>query len=121
MFIFSDFYKKSLLLSGTLLFGIQLKILQNMREGRQHRAAALKPFDQLTNTGQNNRAKRIAKEIYTDFETISTNLCHTLNKPTFKSMTFDIKDIVYQIQFGKENLEQNKSQAQAVVQSCDLG
>ena len=44
-----------------------------------------------------------------------------MDKPTFKSITFDIKDTVYQIQFGEENLEQNKSQAQAAVQSCDLG
>ena len=113
-------------MSGTLLFGIQLKILQNIREIK-YQATALKPFDQLTNKGKDNKVKRIAEELYADFEQISTELLnnfHTTSSsllPTLKSIEVDTKDIVYQVQYGKENVDQNRLQAQAAVQSCDSG
>lgn len=79
----------------------------------------LKPFDQLTNKAKQNRVKGIAKEIYTNFKQISTELSHTEDNPILKSIEIDIKDTVYQIQFGKENIDQNRLRAQAAVQSCD--
>ncbi|CAG8636037.1 7589_t:CDS:2, partial [Diversispora eburnea] len=40
--------------SGPHIFGLQLEILQQIRDNRQ-RATFLKPFDNLTPTGQNNQ------------------------------------------------------------------
>ena len=85
----------------------------------KHQTTVLKPFDQLTNKAKKNRAKGIAKKIYADFKQISTESSHIEDNPILKSIEIDIKDTAYQIQFGKENVDQNRLRVQAAVQSCD--
>ncbi|RHZ77769.1 hypothetical protein Glove_173g3 [Diversispora epigaea] len=48
--------KKKTRYSGSHLFGLHLEILQQSRDACR-RVTVLKPFDNLTSTGQNNRAK----------------------------------------------------------------
>ncbi|CAG8511246.1 8986_t:CDS:2, partial [Rhizophagus irregularis] len=102
------------------VFGLQLEILQQARNAKRH-AATLKPFDNLTLTGQNNRAKKIAKSVHAIFDQTAIKSCHLEDKPILKSIEFDIKDQPFHINMGEENVEDMKHKVRATVQACDRG
>ncbi|EXX71393.1 hypothetical protein RirG_078850 [Rhizophagus irregularis DAOM 197198w] len=106
--------------SGPYVFGLQLEILQQARNAKR-RAATLKPFDNLTLTGQNNRAKKIAKSVHAIFDQTAIKSCHLEDKPILKSIEFDIKDQPFHINMGEENVEDMKHKVRATVQACDRG
>ncbi|GET54092.1 hypothetical protein GLOIN_2v1788906 [Rhizophagus irregularis DAOM 181602=DAOM 197198] len=106
--------------SGPYVFGLQLEILQQARNAKRH-AATLKPFDNLTLTGQNNRAKKIAKSVHAIFDQTAIKSCHLEDKPILKSIEFDIKDQPFHINMGEENVEDMKHKVRATVQACDRG
>ncbi|PKY27400.1 hypothetical protein RhiirB3_529185 [Rhizophagus irregularis] len=74
--------------SGPYVFGLQLEILQQARNAKR-RAATLKPFDNLTLTGQNNYAKKIAKSVHAIFNQTAIKSYHLEDKPILKSIEFD--------------------------------
>ncbi|CAB5389082.1 unnamed protein product [Rhizophagus irregularis] len=106
--------------SGPYVFGLQLEILQQVRNAKR-RAATLKPFDNLTLTGQNNRAKKIAKSFHAIFDQTAIKSCHLEDKPILKSIEFDIKDQPFHISMGEENVEDMKHKVRATIQACDRG
>ncbi|CAB4423108.1 unnamed protein product [Rhizophagus irregularis] len=81
----------------------------------------LKSFDNLTSTGQNNRAKKIAKSVYAIFDQTTTESCHSEDDPSLKSIEFNIKKKSFHFSVGKENTEELKHKARAAVQACDKG
>ncbi|GET00460.1 hypothetical protein GLOIN_2v1472827 [Rhizophagus clarus] len=105
--------------SGPHFFGLHLEILQQTRDTHR-RATVLKSFDNLTSTGQNNRAKKIAKSVSAIFDQEMTKSCHLDDNPNLKSIEFSIKDNFFNFSFNEENVE-IKHKARAAVQACDKG
>ncbi|RHZ67232.1 hypothetical protein Glove_302g9 [Diversispora epigaea] len=105
---------------GPHLFGLHLEILQQSRDACR-RVTVLKPFDNLTPTGQNNRAKQITKSVCNIFNQIAIEKCHSEDNPKLKSIELDIKNKSYQISIGKEHTEEIIHKARAIVQACDKG
>ena len=68
-----------------------MEVLQQARDTHQ-RATVLKSFDNLTSTGQNNRAKKIAKSVCAIFDQAITESCHLEDDPNLKSIEFNIKE-----------------------------
>ncbi|RHZ81124.1 hypothetical protein Glove_123g22 [Diversispora epigaea] len=112
--------KKKTQYSGPHLFGLHLEILQQSRDACR-RVTVLKPFDNLTPTGQNNRAKQITKSVCNIFNQIAIEKCHPEDNPKLKSIELDIKNKSYQISIGKENTEEIIHKAKATVQACNKG
>ncbi|RHZ81123.1 hypothetical protein Glove_123g24 [Diversispora epigaea] len=110
--------KKKTQYSGPHLFGLHLEILQQSRDACR-RVTVLKPFDNLTPTGQNNRAKQITKSVCNIFNQIAIEKCHPEDNPKLKSIELDIKNKSYQISIGKENTEEIIHKAKATVQACN--
>ncbi|CAB5380669.1 unnamed protein product [Rhizophagus irregularis] len=81
----------------------------------------LKSFDNLTSTGQNNRAKKIAKSISTIFDQVTAKDCHSDDNLNLKSIEFDIRNNFFYLGVNKENIEEIKYKAKAAVQACDKG
>ncbi|CAB4416282.1 unnamed protein product [Rhizophagus irregularis] len=106
--------------SGPHFFGLHLEILQQARDIHQ-RATVLKSFDNLTSTGQNNRAKKIAKSISTIFDQVTAKDCHSDDNLSLKSIEFDIGNNSFYLSVNKENIEEIKHKARAAVQACDKG
>ncbi|CAG8748052.1 6820_t:CDS:2, partial [Racocetra persica] len=98
----------------------ELEILQQIRDTKR-RATVLKPFDNLTSTEQNNRAKKVAKSVYEIFDQIATKNCHPKDKPNLTSIGFDIKDQSFYFNIDEKNVEDTKNKTRAVVQACDKG
>ncbi|CAB5364990.1 unnamed protein product [Rhizophagus irregularis] len=84
------------------------------------RATVLKSFDNLTQTGQNNRAKKIAKSISAIFDQETTKCCHLDDDSNLKSIEFSIRDNSFHFSFNEDNVE-IKHKARAAVQACDKG
>ncbi|RHZ61850.1 hypothetical protein Glove_345g92 [Diversispora epigaea] len=106
--------KKKIRYSGPHLFGLHLEILQQSRDACR-RVTVLKPFDNLTPTGQNNRAKQITKSVCNIFNQIAIEKCHPEDNSKLKSIELDIKNKSYQISIGKENIEEIIHKARATV------
>ncbi|CAB4488180.1 unnamed protein product [Rhizophagus irregularis] len=106
--------------SGPHFFGLHLEILQQTRDTHQ-RITVLKSFDNLTSTGRNNRAKKIAKSVSTIFDQAAANNCHLDDNPSLKSVEFNIGNSSFCISVNKENIEEIKYKARAAVQACDKG
>ncbi|GBC07443.1 hypothetical protein RclHR1_07480003 [Rhizophagus clarus] len=104
--------------SGPHVFGLQLEVLQQARDTKR-RATTLKPFNNLTITGQNNRAKKIAKSVHAIFD--QTAIKSVIHKPILKSIEFNIKDQHFYFSIGKEDVEDTKHKARATVEACDKG
>ncbi|CAB4401980.1 unnamed protein product [Rhizophagus irregularis] len=85
------------------------------------RATVLKSFDNLTSTGQNNRAKKIAKSISTIFDQVTAKDCHSDDNLNLKSIEFDIRNNFFYLNVNKENIEEIKYKAKAAVQACNKG
>ncbi len=81
----------------------------------------MKSFDNLTSTGQNNRAKKIAKSISAIFDQTTTKSCHLDDNPSLKSIKFDIRDNSFHLSVNEKNVEKIKHKARAAVQACDKG
>ncbi|GBB86015.1 hypothetical protein RclHR1_12460001 [Rhizophagus clarus] len=105
--------------SGPHFFGLHLEILQQTRDTHR-RATVLKSFDNLTSTGQNNQAKKIAKSVSAIFDQEMTKSCHLDDNPNLKTIEFSIKDNFFNFSFNEENVE-IKHKARAAVQACDKG
>ncbi|CAB4439636.1 unnamed protein product [Rhizophagus irregularis] len=105
--------------SGPHFFGLHLEILQQTRD-IYRRATVLKSFDNLTPTGQNNRAKKIAKSISAIFDQETTKCCHLDDDSNLKSIEFSIRDNSFHFSFNEDNVE-IKHKARAAVQACDKG
>ncbi|PKY32968.1 hypothetical protein RhiirB3_451535, partial [Rhizophagus irregularis] len=105
--------------SGPHFFGLHLEILQQTRD-IYRRATVLKSFDNLTQTGQNNRAKKIAKSISAIFDQETTKCCHLDDDSNLKSIEFSIRDNSFHFSFNEDNVE-IKHKARAAVQACDKG
>ncbi|UZO29709.1 uncharacterized protein OCT59_023169 [Rhizophagus irregularis] len=103
--------------SGPHFFGLHLEILQQTRD-IYRRATVLKSFDNLTQTGQNNRAKKIAKSISAIFDQETTKCCHLDDDSNLKSIEFSIRDNSFHFSFNEDNVE-IKHKARAAVQACD--
>ncbi|RHZ52245.1 hypothetical protein Glove_463g63 [Diversispora epigaea] len=101
-------------------YELKTKILQQSRDACR-RATVLKPFDNLTPTGQNNRTKQITKSVCNIFNQIAIEKCHPEDNPKLKSIELDIKNKFYQISIGKENTEEIIYRVRAIVQACDKG
>ncbi|CAG8583691.1 7929_t:CDS:2 [Rhizophagus irregularis] len=106
--------------SGPHFFGLHLEVLQQARDAHRQ-VTILKSFDNLTSTGQNNRAKKIAKSVYAIFDQTTTESCHSEDDPSLKSIEFNIKKKSFHFSVGKENTEELKHKARAAVQACDKG
>ncbi|GES79267.1 hypothetical protein GLOIN_2v1792490 [Rhizophagus clarus] len=105
--------------SGPHFFGLHLEILQQTRDTHR-RATVLKSFDNLTSTGQNNQAKKIAKSVSAIFDQEMTKSYHLDDNPNLKTIEFSIKDNFFNFSFNEENVE-IKHKARAAVQACDKG
>ncbi len=81
----------------------------------------MKSFDNLTSTGQNNRAKKIAKSISAIFDQTTAKSCHLDDNPSLKSIKFDIRDNSFHLSINEKNVEEIKHKARAAVQACDKG
>ncbi|CAG8605592.1 239_t:CDS:2, partial [Racocetra fulgida] len=79
----------------------------------------LKSFGNLTSTGQNNRAKKIANSIHTIFDQIANKNCHLEDEPTLKSIEFDINYKSFYFDVNEKSNEDNKYKARAVVKACN--
>ncbi|RGB21785.1 hypothetical protein C1646_777253 [Rhizophagus diaphanus] len=82
------------------------------------RYSILKSFDNLTPTGQNNRAKKIAKSISAIFDQETTKCCHLNDDSNLKSIEFNIRDNSFHFSFNEDNVK-IKHKARAAVQAYD--
>ena len=107
------------MLSGTLLFGVQLKVLKTTRETRTRK---LKPYDKITTKTQNERAKNFAKRTRSAFEDLSNFFYDSENEPVLKSIIFNVQNKdTFQVDFGEIDKEENKLKRILTVKATDQG
>ncbi|CAG8589261.1 961_t:CDS:2, partial [Dentiscutata heterogama] len=104
--------------SGPQIFGLQLEILQQIRDNKRQ-ITVLKSFDNLTSTGQNNRAKKIASSIHTVFDQVANKNCHPEDESILKSIEFDINNKSFYFDVNEKSNDDNKYKARAAVKACD--
>jgi hypothetical protein len=72
-------------------------------------------------TGQNNRAKKIAKSVCAIFDQVTTKSCYSEDNSSLKSIEFNIKKRSFHFGVDKKNTEKLKHKARAAVQAYDKG
>ena len=106
------------MLSGTLLFGVQLQVLRTERETRTRK---LKAYDTITAKTKNERARNLAKRTRSAFEDLSNYCYNSEDELTLNSMTFTVgiqKDS-YQIDFGEVDKKEIKLKRALTVKAID--
>jgi len=107
------------LLSGTLLFGVQLQILKVIREKRTRK---FKIYNNITTKTKNEKAKNFAKRTRSSFEDLSNFFYDSENTPVLKSITFGIQNKdTFQVDFGEIEEEEIKSKRILTVKAIDQG
>ncbi|CAI2170109.1 10476_t:CDS:2 [Funneliformis geosporum] len=108
------------LISGTLLFGVQLQVLKTSREKRIKK---LKAYENITEKTRNERARHLVKCTRSAFEDLSNYCYNPEDKLTLNSMTFTVgiqKDS-YQIDFGEVDKKEIKLKCALTVKAIDQG
>ncbi|CAI2183914.1 17528_t:CDS:2 [Funneliformis geosporum] len=108
------------LISGTLLFGMQLQVLKTSREKRIKK---LKPYENITEKTRNERAQHFAECTRSAFKDLSNYCYNPEDELTLNSMTFTVgiqKDS-YQIDFGKVDKKEIKLKRAFTVKAIDQG
>ncbi|CAG8701833.1 8775_t:CDS:2, partial [Gigaspora rosea] len=113
-----QFENKKTALSGPLIFGLHLKILESERI-RHQRSKILQPINKLSNSTQCIRAKELAKPILTTFNNKSQNLYHPDDSPELNQIIYELSNTVWNIQFKQKNNE--KEQILPYVKAIDKG
>ncbi|CAG8668863.1 9226_t:CDS:2, partial [Racocetra fulgida] len=109
--------KKSLL-SGPLLFGLQLQKLRTIREFcvRQH---IIKPAEQYSETTLRKRAKEIATTIQKEFIQNVEFKYNSQDSISLKSFEYIVNNQNYYFDFGNENLIQKKIEVLNMIKIMD--
>ncbi|CAG8725902.1 8128_t:CDS:1, partial [Gigaspora margarita] len=113
-----QFENKKIALSGPLIFGLPLKILESERIQHQ-RSKILQPINQLSNSTQHICAKELAKPILTTFNNKSQNLYYSDDSPKLNQIIYELSNTVWNIQFQQKN--KKKKQLLPYVKAIDKG
>ena len=107
------------MLSGTLLFGVQLQVLRTERETRTRK---LKAYDKITTKTKNERARKLAKRTRSTFEDLSNSVYNSEDEIGLKSVTFGVqnKDL-FQVDFGEIDEDEVKLKRVLTVKAIDQG
>ncbi|CAG8499084.1 4529_t:CDS:2, partial [Scutellospora calospora] len=111
-------------LSGSLLFGLQLQILKNIRESRpkQYLPAMpylIKPSEQYSQSTLDRRAKDIAEMIKKEFVQNSIFTYHKQDSILLKSFEYSVDNHIYHLNFGADDIIQNKNEILNIIKTID--
>ena len=107
------------MLSGTLLFGVQLRVLKTERETRTRKSKA---YDKIITKTKNLRARNLAKRTRSAFEDLSNSFYNSDDELVLKSVTFGVqnKDL-FQVDYGEIDEDEAKLKRVLTVKAIDQG
>nr|CAG8645135.1 4962_t:CDS:2 [Entrophospora candida] len=120
--LFSQTYnpKKTSLLSGVLVFGLQLKCVACNRD-LCNRSRILQPIETLSNSTKRARVKHIGEGVKNHVDCEVASLYHPNDKVQLKSLTLSVDQQDWFVDFGVKDKLLEKKRKQAYVYAMDYG
>ncbi|RGB21883.1 hypothetical protein C1646_777066 [Rhizophagus diaphanus] len=106
-------------LSGPLMFELQLKSVQKVREFRK-RGNLIKPAINCTSLTLKKRAKKVASKVQASFNNDTKGVYHQSDEIVLKSVEFTVNKLDFQLDYEEgENQMEKDRQLQSIVKAID--
>ena len=103
---------------GAYLFGLQLQQIKEIREAKDH-VCYLKPFDDLSESTQKLRVKKLGTMVYKNLQTEIKSIFYNGDRVILNQLAFTVNDIPFKILFNKPEKVSEDLRIQSIVQAMD--
>ncbi len=100
------------------MFGLQLQQIKEIREAKNP-ICRLKPFDDLSESTQKSRVKKLGTMVYTNLQPEIKSIFHDNDQVILNQLAFTINDISFKILFNKPEKASEDLRIQSIVQAMD--